>query len=64
MGLNTALSSWLRGAQSSATAALRAAQGYGATLRQQTMTAVSVAQRAATQPIQQALQPRSATPDA
>ncbi|WP_292395087.1 hypothetical protein [Methanoculleus sp. UBA303] len=62
MGLNTALSSWLRGAQSSATAALRAAQGYGATLRQQTMTAVSVAQRAATQPIQQALQPRSATP--
>lgn len=53
MGINQAFSSWLRGAQSTATAALRAARGYGATLQTQTMTAISAAQRAATQPFQQ-----------
>ncbi len=61
MGINAAFSSWLRGAQSFATTTLRTAQGYGAALQQQTMTAVSAAQRAAVQPIQQVLQPRPST---
>jgi len=53
MGINAAFSSWLRGAQSTATAALRAAQNYGATLQQQTVTALSAAQQAVTRPFQQ-----------
>ncbi len=61
MGINQAFSSWLRGAQSFATTTLRAAQGYGAALQQQTMTAVSAAQRAAVQPFKQAIQPRPPT---
>lgn len=60
MGINAAFSSWLRGAQSAATTTLRAAQNYGATLQQQTMTALSAAQQAVTRPFQQ--QTRSAQP--
>ena len=58
MGINDAFSSWLRGAQSLATSTLRTAQGYGAALQQQTMTALSTAQRAVTQPFQ----PQTQTP--
>ena len=59
MGINAAFSSWLKGAQSFATTTLRSAQNYGAALQAQTMTALSAAQRAATQPFQQAIQPRT-----
>ncbi|MFA5409467.1 MAG: hypothetical protein WC343_11905 [Bacilli bacterium] len=58
MGINSAFSSWLSGAQSFATTTLRSAQAYQAALQTQTLTAISAAQRAALQPIQQALQPR------
>ena len=49
----------LKGAKSSTTAALRAAQGYGAALQTQTMTAISAAQRAVSQAVAQLPQPQS-----
>lgn len=57
MGINSALASWIGGAKSSTTAALRAAQGYGVALQTKTVTAVSAAARAATQPFQQQTRP-------
>ena len=53
MGINDAFSSWLRGAQSFATTTLRTAQAQAAALQAQTMTALTGAQRAVTQPFQQ-----------
>ncbi|MDD3071514.1 MAG: hypothetical protein PHX88_10005, partial [Methanoculleus horonobensis] len=60
MGINSAFSSWLRGAQSTVSSGIRAATTLGSALQTQTMTAISAAQRAATQPFQQ--QTRSQAP--
>ena len=59
MGINDAFSSWLRGAQSFATTTLRTAQAQAAAFQAQTMTALTAAQRAVTQPFQQQTAPSS-----